>query len=99
MRVCRGKRVPRHSRRGPTGPRLRPMHLVFTAILSLFLSTLWTATSLGASAPALESEQGMVVSSQRLASEAGIEILKAGGYAVDAAVAVGYAQAVVNPCC
>ena len=52
-----------------------------------------------ASAPPLEAQHGMVVSSQRLASEAGVDILKAGGNAVDAAVAVGYAEAVVNPCC
>lgn len=44
-------------------------------------------------------ENGMVVSSQHLASQAGVDILKAGGNAVDAAVAVGYAMAVVNPCC
>ena len=44
-------------------------------------------------------ENGMVVSSQHLASQVGIDILKAGGNAVDAAVAVGYAMAVVNPCC
>lgn len=44
-------------------------------------------------------KRGMVVSAQRLASEAGVEILKAGGNAIDAAVAVGYAEAVVNPCC
>nr|WP_035692659.1 gamma-glutamyltransferase [Bradyrhizobium elkanii] len=48
---------------------------------------------------ALEAKNGMVVSSQHLASEAGLEILKAGGNAIDAAVAVGYAEAVVNPCC
>jgi gamma-glutamyltranspeptidase / glutathione hydrolase len=44
-------------------------------------------------------DQGMVVSEQKLASQIGIDILRAGGNAVDAAVAVGYALAVVNPCC
>ncbi|MBV8089393.1 MAG: gamma-glutamyltransferase, partial [Alphaproteobacteria bacterium] len=41
----------------------------------------------------------MVVSAQHLASEVGVRILKAGGNVVDAAVAVGYALAVVDPCC
>jgi gamma-glutamyltranspeptidase len=39
----------------------------------------------------------MVVSAQRLATEVGVEVLKKGGNAVDAAVAVGYALAVVYP--
>ncbi|MHC1479519.1 gamma-glutamyltransferase [Frateuria aurantia] len=41
----------------------------------------------------------MVVSDQHYATEVGVRILQAGGNAIDAAVAVGYAQAVVNPCC
>lgn len=41
----------------------------------------------------------MVVSSQHLASQVGKDILQKGGNAIDAAVAVGYAQAVVNACC
>lgn len=52
-----------------------------------------------ASTPAVEAKNGMVVTSQYLASQVGTDILKMGGNAVDAAVAVGYAQAVVNPCC
>jgi gamma-glutamyltranspeptidase/glutathione hydrolase len=52
-----------------------------------------------ASLPPVESTTGLVVSAQRLAAEAGAEILREGGNAIDAAVAVAYAEAVVNPCC
>jgi gamma-glutamyltranspeptidase/glutathione hydrolase len=41
----------------------------------------------------------MVVTAQHEASAVGQRILAAGGNAIDAAVAVGYALAVVDPCC
>jgi len=41
----------------------------------------------------------IVSSAQHLATDVGVSILKEGGNAIDAAVAVGYADAVVDPCC
>ena len=40
---------------------------------------------------------GMVVSAQQIATDVGVEVLAKGGNAIDAAVAVGYALAVVYP--
>ena len=42
---------------------------------------------------------GAVVSTQKEASEIGLQILSEGGNAIDAAVAMGYALAVSDPCC
>lgn len=44
-------------------------------------------------------KNGMVVTASAGASQVGLQVLKAGGNAVDAAVAVGYALAVTHPCC
>ena len=42
---------------------------------------------------------GAVVSTQKEASEIGLQVLTEGGNAIDAAVAMGYALAVSDPCC
>ena len=50
----------------------------------------------GASPDPIFGENGMVVSTSKQASKAGVEILKKGGNAIDAAVAVGFALAVTS---
>lgn len=56
-------------------------------------------TTLQASIPPVSGKNGIVVTTQHNASEIGLQILKQKGNAVDAAVAVGYALAVSDPCC
>ena len=67
--------------------------------LLLCVLLLLARTVQAATLPAVEAANGMVVSAHRLASEVGVAMLQQGGNAIDAAVAVGYAEAVVNPCC
>jgi gamma-glutamyltranspeptidase/glutathione hydrolase len=49
------------------------------------------------SAQPVRARRGMVVTRERHATEAGIKILEAGGNAVDAAIAVGFALSVTHP--
>ncbi len=45
----------------------------------------------------VKAKNGMVVSAESLATQAGVDVLKAGGNAIDAAVAVGFTLAVTFP--
>jgi gamma-glutamyltranspeptidase/glutathione hydrolase len=68
-------------------------------ILRLFILAVATAApnSFAARLVPVVAPRAMVVSVHQLASRAGVQMMKAGGNAVDAAVAVGFALAVVHP--
>jgi gamma-glutamyltranspeptidase/glutathione hydrolase len=66
-------------------------------LLILLLLVFGASRSFGARLVPVEAPRGMVVSVHRLASRAGVQMMKSGGNAVDAAVAVGFALAVAYP--
>ena len=65
--------------------------------MALAAALLTAALAQAASQAPVAAENGMVVTAQHLATRVGVDVLKDGGNAVDAAVAVGYALAVVYP--
>ena len=69
---------------------MRPLHRL------LLLVAVWGVTVAAGSAPGT---RGMVATEQSDATTVGLDVLRHGGNAIDAAVAAGYALAVTDPCC
>lgn len=87
-------------------PRFLKATLIAAAALSAAVSFGVAQTAPPAPAPIITNaarflpvvaKNGMVASQEKRATRVGVEILKAGGNAVDAAVAVGFAMAVTHP--
>jgi len=64
---------------------------------AVLLATIACSIAHAASQSPVGSEHAMVVSAHHLATKVGVDVMRRGGNAVDAAVAVGYALAVVYP--
>ena len=85
--------------------KIRPgrFDIIFAALTEtcILVGCVWSlvagSAANAASVTPVGAERGMVVSAQHLATEVGVDVLRHGGNAIDAAVAVGYALAVVYP--
>ncbi len=96
--------MPQHETRRPARPTARPALLAMTGALVLGALACaepstdrfpenWTYVG----GEPVVADSGMVVTTDELASHVGLDVLRRGGNAVDAAVAVQFALAVVNP--
>src|SRR6187549_2224330 len=81
---------------GPTHEIARLQYTLMRRISALFVILVLIAP-LDAARQPVRARHGMVVAMESIAVDVGVSVLKAGGNAVDAAVAVGFAMAVTHP--
>ena len=75
---------------------MRSPHKLLIRLL-IASSALCAVSATASSTHPVHAQHGIVVSVHELASQAGVDMMKAGGNAIDAAVATGFALAVVHP--
>ncbi len=77
----------------PAAPIMGNMHSFSSLLVLLAVVTVWPLSG----AQPVRARHAMVVAQEPLAADVGLEVLRAGGNALDAAVAVAFALAVTHP--